>query len=314
MTERWRFAAGMLVVVAALMWLLWTLLDAVMRASILVAPPSFSLASNHASSFLLLCFGVGVLTMAFVQVTRTLIPLRGFFHRSEIKEWLTSDLPLGAVAGLSLGAFGEIRGALQLDRLSVDDAMAEFERRTGVPRVDRVNRFGRLLQAVWAPLMYDLPIEQLCGQLTVTYEGAMDNPSAFPNLLVCVTGPTGLEDLLTVIRAGRERLAVPPGTSSEKAMEEAQARARLIRMSQLRIDAFQIGSGGRWRRWLRAVVVGLSVVGSWGIIASSIPEKATEGTRLGYVIYSVLVGLISGYLAMFIRDMTAIVELRRRQS
>jgi hypothetical protein len=161
--------------------------------------------------------------------------------------------------------------------------------------------------------MYDLPIEQLCGQLTVTYEGAMDNPSRFPNLLVFLTGQMGAEDLMTVVRAGRERFEVPPGASPEKAVEEAQARARLIRMSQLRIDAFQIGSGGRWRRWLRAVVVGLSVVGSWGIIASSIPEKATEGTRLGYVIYSVLVGLISGYLAMFIRDMTAIVELRRRQ-
>jgi hypothetical protein len=304
---RLAFAAGMLVVVAALMWLLWALLNAVMGASILVAPPSFSLASNHASSFLLLCFGVGVLTMAFVQVTRTLIPLRGFFHRSEIKEWLISGLPLWHPV------VREVRETLGLPGapVSEDDAMREFERRTGVPIEEK--RFGRVLQAVWAPLMYDLPIEQLCGQLTVTYEGALDNPSAFPNLLIFVTGLAGLEDLLTVVRAGRERLDGSSGGSPEKLMAEAQARARLLRMSQLRIDAFQIGSGGRWRRWLRAVVVGLSVVGSWGIIASSIPEKATEGTRLGYAVYSLLVGLISGYLAMFIRDMTAIVELRRRQ-
>jgi hypothetical protein len=84
-------------------------------------------------------------------------------------------------------------------------------------------------------------------------------------------------------------------------------------MSQLRIDAFQIGAGGRWRRWLRAIVVGVSVVASWGIIASSIPAGTTAAMRFGYVFYSILVGLISGYLAMVIRDVTAIIEIRRRQ-
>jgi hypothetical protein len=44
------------------------------------------------------------------------------------------------------------------------------------------------------------------------------------------------------------------------------------------------------------------------------PVVPPAGDLIGYLFYSVLVGFIAAYLAMLLRDLTAIVEVKRRQT
>jgi hypothetical protein len=91
---------------------------------------------------------------------------------------------------------------------------------------------------------------------------------------------------------------------------------------QLRIDSFQITAGGRWRHRLRLVVLAVSFFCSFIVLFNSTPlGDAASGALLVKLAkvpiqaaYSLVVGAIGGYLAMFLRDLTVIVENKRRRA
>lgn len=260
-------------------WLVWSIVRAFPNPANL---PNLTQATAAAWSFLLLTLAVAGLSMAFLQIGRTLLPVRGWFHRAALRSWLTlPEAVLGELSGTAEGA--DLR---QKGLLDPDAALGEFEAHS--------RSSGEL---------YNLPIEQLCGQLTLAFEAAMDKPSRFPALLIALSGAGGVKDLLRLLRTLDRR-----GESA--VMMQAEARSALTRLSQIRIDRFQISAGGTWRRALQMTVVLTSILLSIALTAGFWQARYAPG----YLLYAVLAGLAASYLAMLLRDLAAIVELKRRQT
>ena len=332
MFRRLLIPGGLVALVAALLGILWLVLVAFIAVSVRLSPPSFEFASKDAWSFLSLCFGTGGMTMAAVQIWRTLLPVRGYFQKGELLKWLQISAP----SGFQSPAWGGVLGMLDLPHVSAHEALREFEGRArrnwdSPAPTERDDGWSALFHV---QQIYDLPIEQLCGQLTVAFDSAVNQPERFPHFLLSVIGPDGGEDLARAV-ASAPRLRKASGSIDDAtARTDTQAHAALTRMGQTRIEAFQIDAGGRWRRRLRFVVLAVSLVCSWLITAGSLaqakqkdvsrisylfqsvlrPVVPPAGDLIGYLFYSVLVGFIAAYLAMLLRDLTAIVEVKRRQT
>jgi hypothetical protein len=225
--------------------------------------------------------------MAAVQMWRTMVPVRGDFFENSLTNWLERAIPDAPLSPEWLSALKK----LGVEKVSAREALLEFERVTG-------------------RRVYDLPIEQLCGQLTVAFESAFDQPEQFPCFLLLVVGP-GADKELARLTEFMPQVSGP----SESAMGYSQARSALTRLGQMRIDGFQISAGGAWRRHLRLVVLWLSMTFSWAITAGSLGAQKLDFTiGVKFLFYSLLIGFIGAYIAMLLRDVAAIVELKRRQS
>jgi len=328
MFRRLLIPGGLLALVAALLGILWLVLVAFIAVSVRLSPPSFEFASKDAWSFLSLCFGTGGMTMAAVQIWRTLLPVRGCFQKGELLKWLQISAP----SGLPSPAWNDLLEMLKLPDVSAYEALREFEgrarRKSNTPApTERDEGWSALFHV---QQIYDLPIEQLCGQLTVALDSAVDQPERFPHFLLSVIGPDGGEDLTSAVGSARRLREAGDSFDDKAARAATQAHAALTRMGQTRIEAFQIDAGGRWRRRLRFVVLAVSLACSWLIVAGSLAQAKQPGVgsvshlfqsvlrpgwdRIGYLLYSVLVGFIAAYLAMLLRDLTAIVEVKRRQA
>jgi hypothetical protein len=338
------------------------------RPSTTLASAGFSLESSQAWSFLIFCLGVAGLTMSLVQVCRMLYPFRGYFHREALEKWLTlgSELSIESFAVIRMNmevapgggvtvaqqVVGDPNGAayeavrrvqyarlltdwesvlklLGLKEPSVEAALEELELQRGSKSLLKVE-----LDLFPASMdLYDLPIEQLSGQLNLALETGLDDPRRFRNLIVLMVGKEGATDLLSVIQPLSNVPKFGEGQStggddssetkySEQALAQAQSRAAITRMVQLRIDSFQIATGGQWRHRLRLVVLAVSFFLSFIVLFNSTPvgDAASGGliVKLAKMplqsAYSLVVGAIGGYLAMFLRDLTVIVENKRRRA
>ncbi len=297
----WGLVAAILLIGVA-----WALLRMGILFSIQIAPPDFTEASSRAWALTKFSLGVGALTMALIQVVRMLIPIRGCFHRQQLLEWLDRygrDFEPPDKRSHDLHDHGHTRMAKL--------ALSEFETRGGTQQPG----------SPYTRDFYDSSIEQLCAQLNVAIEAGLDSPRQMRNLLRCFFGKEGSRSLAVLRRSPpQEELSRESKRSTNDAelLRKAEARASLTRLAQFRIDAFQIETAGRWRRHLRSIVTLTSVTLSFAVTAGSIWHSADELNRKGQiasvVLYSALEGLIAAFVAMFLRDLVAIVETRRRRS
>jgi hypothetical protein len=149
-------------------------------------------------------------------------------------------------------------------------ALEDFER----PVLGRLEAGGWLKPDV--ALLYDLPLEQLCGQLGAAADIALANPARMPHLALCLVGVDGAADLVKILPPAEEpsdtekaNAATPgpkrPGEvgkapspsqnvseepptgprSNELELEVVDARSALARLVQRRIDGFQISTGAQ---------------------------------------------------------------------
>lgn len=295
-----------LVVAILAIGIAWALLRMGILFSIQIAPPDFTEASSRAWALAKFSLGIGALTMALIQVVRLLIPIRGYFHRQRLFDWFVrSSYFFGPSArhARNIPTDDRIQGAKR--------ALFEFESRGG--NWGSFPHFTRDL--------YDGSIEQLCAQLNVAIEAGLDSPTQVPDLLRCFFGEEGLRQLEILEQyqswEGSDEESREP-IDDRGLLRKAEARASLTRLAQSRIDAFQIATAGRWRRYLRTIVTLTGLTLSFAVTTSSVWRTAEDVNRTGQIAsivsYSMLEGLIAAFVAMLLRDMVAIIENRRRRS
>lgn len=163
------------------------------------------------------------------------------------------------------------------------------------------------------PLIYDLPLEQLCAQLTIATESALERPGKFLDLLLCLSGSEQVSQIDKLRHLSEDTHNQAIGGERFESVEADRIRGVLMRVIQRRVDAFQIETGGRWRRGIQSIAATMSLVFSILITLASIPRSATTLEKLSYVIYAALAGILAAFLSMFLRDLTAVVESKRRQ-
>jgi hypothetical protein len=288
--------------------------------------PSFAVAASTAWSFLVFCFAIALLTMAFVQIGRMLIPVRGWFHGRMLYLWFSRAIEPASDPEAQMGDPNEIQEVWSSlcnriypseseRRPSVEKALWQFRQNSSYGRAGKTY-IGRLFGRGY-PLVYDLPLEQLAAQIVLAAELALDKPREFSDLLLCVVGVEGARDLSTVYPVyPPQSPAVPSGTETAKrtALEDAQARAALARIIQRRSDNFLIEVGGRWRRDLRLVVTACCVTFACLITLSSLGRQTRLIVWGSYFVYAVLGGLLAAFLSMLMRDVSAVIEGRRKQA
>jgi hypothetical protein len=234
-------------------------------------------ASKGAVPYLGAVAAVGTITMALIQTAKDLFPLRRLFQRGRVLEWLAE----GAVDAKTKFGGDVSAGTAERDliHLATDDDSSA---------------------------LYDLPIEQLCGQLNAAAQLALDYPNLHFDLLAVTASGAAAEDL--------QALRTPPPLPAKAGdmtpellaakTSYTDARNRVSHQVQRAIDALQISVGFRWKWSLQIASFVLSA------LIAGIADWI-YGTPPRSLVNILITALLAGFLAPVARDLMAALQKAR---
>jgi hypothetical protein len=155
--------------------------------------------------------------------------------------------------------------------------------------------------------LFSLPLENLCGQLSLGVQTLLDTGDAQPNLISSLIGQgfelPGVRDHYNLFMGLRNERNLPDD-SQERFME---ARSVISAMIQRNIDSFQILATYRWKRNQRDSAFFVSL-----IIASLGSILFASGRHpISWILVVLFLSYIGTFFAVFISDM---VDLARRRA
>lgn len=227
---------------------------------------------------------LGALSMAVLQTLKDLLPVRQIFHRKRINAWL------------------EKHAKESPHKVKANATQAE-------------NDLILLATAGDVDAFYDLPLEQLCGQMNSALQVALDFPEKYGNLLWCVAHLCDEKDrnLLAPVRKELKELlekARKDLKPEERDVvdEYAAARSRVAHQMQRAIDGLQIAEGFRWKQRMQWMAILLSIM--FAMVAYAM---AAEGAWAGDMGRAIVLGILAGFLAPVSRDLVAALERFRKR-
>jgi hypothetical protein len=214
--------------------------------------------------------------MALIQTAKDLFPLRRLFQRGRVRDWLED----GARDAIKFGR--TVSGGTaesDLIHLATDDDSSAF---------------------------YDLPIEQLCGQLNAAAQLALDYPDLHFDLLAVTASGAAVDDvkaLLTPPQLPAKAEDMTPQLQAAKT-SYTDARNRVSHQVQRAIDALQISVGFRWKWYLQiaAFVLSALIAGFADWIYGAPPRS---------LVNILITTLLAGFLAPVARDLMAALQKAR---
>lgn len=250
-----------------------------------------SAVSDHTYSFFTAVAAVGVLSMAILQTIKDLFPVRQWFQRFWVRSWLDEPPTRAGIQetppppGFDEAARGKHEEAERdLIQLATDGYESAF---------------------------YDLPIEQLCGQMNAAAQAVLDNPRNHVALLLHLARNANPDDIAVVISPPEQirdaRANLGPAERSEFD-RYVDARNRVTHHIQRAIDALQVSAGFRWKYLLQVSSIILSaLIAGLAVFMFS----AIEGV-LSKLVATVAVAILGGFLAPVARDLVASLQQLRK--
>jgi hypothetical protein len=230
---------------------------------------------------------VGLLSMALIQILKDLVPVRRWFQKYWVRQWLLERTPFW-------------KSDLDPEQRANSDARkAEWD----------------LIQLAMdgdSNSFFNLPIEQLCGQLNAAAQSVLEHPEEHATLLYYLASKAEPRDVSTVIECS-EKYREQSGTKLEGSDRSTfaycvDARNRVAHHIQRAIDALQLSAGNRWKLWIQIFSIGLS-----GLIASVALSLFGEvGGAWRRVETTVAVAILGGFLAPIARDLIAGLQSFRK--
>lgn len=225
--------------------------------------------ADHWSAYVIALGLIGGVSMALLQTAKDLLPLRQWFQRSFLRKWL-------------------------------EEGGAEARAMAGVPAASAAKAEADLLRIAVdgdAAALYDLQIEQLCGQYTAAIQIVLEFPAAHADLLAITASQANGADIALV-------LAGPPSPPTQAFID---ARNRVTHQCQRAIDALQIRAGFRWKWLLQLASIVIGALLTWVAMLHQQPA-ITPGA------VSVLVSaILAGFLAPVAKDLLAVLQKARGQ-
>ncbi|MFZ0639903.1 MAG: hypothetical protein WA020_06925 [Candidatus Acidiferrales bacterium] len=232
--------------------------------------------------------GVGALSMALIQTAKNMLPLRRWFQRNRVENWLAARAhsPLAAPEAINLS-----------------------EAKTDLVHVSTAGD---------ANAFYALPIEQLCGQINAAMQVILDYPARHWDLLRCLASQSKPADLAAInppdpaIQSARKALLRKPAvtlTNDEhnQVDELVAARNRVSHQIQRAVDSLQISVGFRWKFWMQLT----SILASAVLAAAALAISGRHLNSSHSVCFIALAAIFSGLLAPVARDLVAAIEQTR---
>jgi hypothetical protein len=149
--------------------------------------------------------------------------------------------------------------------------------------------------------LYDLPIEQLCGQINSAAQVVLDRSLDHPDLFVCLASMADPVDVARMMFPPKEAKAARPldeGEAQERHDSYIDARTRVTHQIQRAIDTLEITAGFRWKFWMQLASIALS-----GLFAGLGMWMFWKGSHL--FLSSLAVAVLGGFLASLARDLVA---------
>lgn len=258
--------------------------------------------SNWVKTWALPLAAIGTVSMALLQIAKNVFPLRSSFQRRHFREWLSRSANEAADSAGSAAATGD---NIKTEESSPGQPKKKSKVCSGVAEHDLIN----LVSSGDEEAFYYLPIEDLCGQIKSVASVVLDYPSLHENLLRCLANQANAKDIYVILHPPSPEIFLKradQSTEGEKraVKEYAAAKTRLALQVRCSVDAIQTSIGFRWKRWLQIASMFLSA--ALGMVALLVaPGQDYPYPTLGATI---LIGLLSGFLAPVARDLVAAVE------
>jgi hypothetical protein len=238
--------------------------------------------TRSAYPFLTATITVGLLSMALIQVFKDLLPVRRWFQGYWVRQWLEQRRTL---MGGRFEPCQVKKVEIDLVQLATDGDSKSF---------------------------YDLPIEQLCGQLNAAAQAVLEHPGEHEALLRCLAAKASSEDVSKVLECSamyREQSGTKLEGQDRSAFTNCvDARNRVAHQIQRAIDALQLSAGNRWKLWIQIFSIGLS-----GIIAlAGVSFFGEVGGALKRMEITVAVAILGGFFAPVARDLIAGLQSVRK--
>jgi len=222
----------------------------------------------------------GTIAMAILQILKELTPLRRWYQHAWLTRWFH-----GRAARFTAAADTAEPGTVP--RLRPVDAVAAQTGLVELATGGEVDAF------------YDLTIEQLVAQMNAAAQVALEYPAAHFPLLAVLSQGAAVADVMRVLDDAMRK----PTPNQEPDMG---ARNRVGHRIQRNLDGIQIALGSRWKFWMQAAAIALTV----GLVEIAIIWNVASWD-VGTVLVGAALGLVGGYLAPVTRDILAAVQTLR---
>jgi hypothetical protein len=231
----------------------------------------FSSAAGRWTSYVFALSIIGGVTMALLQTIKDLFPVRQWFQRGALQEWMHE---------------GETEARAKLNNPGISATNAETDLLTLAVDGD-------------AGALYDLQIEQLCGQFTAAIQIVLEFPSSHLDLLAITASKSNPGDINILLQ--------PP--ANPPTPQFVDARTRVTHQCQRAIDAFQISTGFRWKLCLQWASFVLSTLVAGIAILEVLKIKFSSSV----ILWAVVGGFLAGFLAPVAKDLLAVLQKARGQ-
>jgi hypothetical protein len=222
---------------------------------------------------------IAVISTAFVQMIKDLLPLRRWFQRWFVLKWLNGRVAESSQRQTTTPVFAQAEK--DLIHLATGGDVAAF---------------------------YNLEVEQLCGQMNSAAQIALAYAARHEGLLFYLAPDADPADIQTMVSASVIAVSdrAQPTPEQGKAMTALlDARNRVAHHLQRGIDALQISMGSRWKLILQIVVYiicfGVAFAGVFWIDAAG-----------GHKVFdAIIIGILAGFVSPIVRDLMAVLDRLR---
>jgi hypothetical protein len=275
---------------------------------------------------------LGTLSMAVIQTIKDLVPILRWYQEVKTKQWLRSKAAEAAATAKSDPQFAprEIVKERLVKPLSFAVLAPELYQAFSRPfdegdkdvATEAEADLLRLATAGNRAAFYDLPIEQLCGQMNAASQVVLDYPDRHESLLRCLASLAAPEDLTMFaspalrneVAALRNKSGSEPANEArlrELQQQLADIRARIANQIHRSVDGFQIATGYRWQWYLRTASFLISFAISAAAVSVGIGNLGDHAPITSNWAAIVAIGLMGGFLAPITSDLQAIVRQLR---
>ena len=236
---------------------------------------------DKAFAFATALAAVGVLTMAFLQTTKDMVPVRRWFQEWWTRAWLER----------------QAREAPSIPGPAVRADLAETD-------------LIRLATSGDRDALFDLPIEQVAGQMNAATQVVLDYPWEHEHLLRCLAAQASVDDVRRLLDSRPPAAGPRPQLSPDERSALIDARNRVTHQVQRSLDGLQISAGFRWKLYLQVASILLSGLFVWIGLILFVRESIELFVR--HLPLYVLTAIFGGFLAPVARDLVAALQQLRK--
>jgi hypothetical protein len=213
---------------------------------------------------------IGTISMALLQTAKTVFPMRRRFQETRIRKWLDS-------------------------RNCKSASGAE---------TDLIN----LVAAGDKDAFYNSDIDAVCSEIKNSLTAVLDYPNLHRDLVDCLASTATEDDLDSLLKPPDADLFLKPAHQStpeerNEIRRYAIAKTRVGAEMRCAVDAIQTSIAFQWKKRLQ--ILSIVVSGVVGMIALNVGATPGIPPSLGA---SIVIGILSGFLAPVARDLVAAVE------